>query len=103
MRVIDHEPQWWFLFEEDGAFFLDGNYNHSFVGYDFMIQLNAEEVAQYRARGREFIGVLAERVQNSVPILIVSKSPYKGRRVSEDTSKRAVAACAEWRAEQRRL
>jgi hypothetical protein len=71
MRVIDHVPQWWFLFEEDGAFFLDRNYNHSFVGYDFMIQLNPEEVAQYRARGREFINWLAEDIQNSAPILKV--------------------------------
>jgi hypothetical protein len=55
MTVIDHEPQWWFLFEKGGKFYLDGNYNHSFIGYDFMIQLNSEEIAEYRARGRTFI------------------------------------------------
>ena len=25
MTVIDHEPQWWFLLEEDGALFLDAS------------------------------------------------------------------------------
>ncbi|GFE89589.1 hypothetical protein [Steroidobacter agaridevorans] len=51
MKVIDHDPQTWFLLEDEGALFLDGNYNHSFVGYDWMIQLSAGEVAKYRARG----------------------------------------------------
>jgi hypothetical protein len=97
MRIVDYEPQWWFLYEENGALFLDGNYNHSFVGYDFMIQLNLEEVAQYRERGREFINWLAEDVQNSVPILKISESRYKERRVPEELSKRALAAHASWK------
>ena len=96
MRVIDHEPQSWFLLEDSGALFLDGNYNHSFVGYDWMIQLNQAEVDQFRIRGREFINWLAEDVQNSVPLLKASTSPYKARRVPDALYNRASAAIEEW-------
>ena len=92
MKVVDYEPQLWFLFEEDGEFFLDGNYNHSFIGYDFMIQLSLEEIAEYRTRGREFINWLVEDIQNSAPILKASNSRYKDRRVPDAVSKRALRA-----------
>lgn len=98
MKVIDHEPQTWFLLEDAGALFLDGNYNHGFIGYDWMIQLSAEEMDRYRQRGREFISWLAEDVQNSAPILEVSHSSYKARRVSGALYARAAAAIEEWRA-----
>ena len=39
MKVIDHEPQSWFLLEKDRAIFLDANCNHSFYGYTFTLQL----------------------------------------------------------------
>jgi len=97
MKIIDHEPQSWFLLEDAGALFLDGNYNHSFVGYDWMIQLNRDEVDQYRERGREFINRLAEDVQNSVPILKASTSSYETRRVPQELYDKASASIAEWK------
>ena len=97
MKVVDHEPQSWFLLEDAGALFLDGNYNHSFMGYDWMIRLHRDEVDQYRKRGREFISWLAEDVQNSVPILEASTSSYKTRRVPDELYNKASAAIAEWK------
>jgi hypothetical protein len=96
MKVIDHEPQTWFLLEDAGVLFLDGNYNHSFTGYDWMIQLSADEMDRYRQRGRDFISWLAEDVQNSAPILEMSDSSYKPRRVSSALYAKASAAIKEW-------
>jgi len=100
VKVIDSEKNWWFLLEEDGALYLDGNYEASFVGYDCMIRLTDEEVVQYQKRGREFISWLASDVQNTAPILKVSTSPYKGRRLTGLLSERALNAIDQWKASQ---
>jgi hypothetical protein len=97
MKVVDHEPRTWFLLEETGALFLDGNYNHSFIGYDWMIQLNADEMAWYRQRGREFISWLAADIQNSVPLLQMSNSRYNARRVPSALYDKASSAIEAWK------
>jgi hypothetical protein len=97
MRVIDHEPQWWFLLEQDGAFFLDANCNHSFLGYDFMLQLRPEEQDEYAHEGREFISRLATEIQDSAPILKISTSRFKGRDVSKEYSDKVKKAIESWR------
>jgi hypothetical protein len=97
MKVVDHEPQLWFLLQEADALFLDGNYNHSFIGYDWMIELNPEELEQYRRRGREFINSLVQDIQNSVPLLQISQSPYKNRRVPALLYERASKAIEAWK------
>ncbi len=51
MKVLDHEPQFWFLTEEGGSLFLDANCNHSFVGYSFMIELSPLEQTEYKTKG----------------------------------------------------
>src|SRR4051812_13975507 len=82
MKVRDHAPQHWFLFEEAGTLYLDVNCSHSAFGYTFMVELNAEEAARYRVEGRAFLDWLAGRIQDTAPNLSVSTSPYKGRDVS---------------------
>jgi len=96
MKVLDHEPQCWFLLEEAGALFLDGNYSHSALTYDWMIQLSPAEMEQYRQHGREFIRRLVEDIQNSAP-LVAGASVYKTRRVSPDVYDRASAVIQRWR------
>ena len=95
MKVIDHAPSWWFLFEEDGNLFLDGNYSHSAFGYDWMIQLTPDERKRYEQRGHDFIESLARDVQDSCP-LANPKSAYVSRRVPADYSQRATSAVQEW-------
>jgi len=29
MKVLDHEPQWWFLLEDEVVLYVDANCNHS--------------------------------------------------------------------------
>lgn len=98
MRVIDHEPQWWFLLEENGLLFLDANCNHSFVGYDFLLELNAKERGAYKHEGREFINRLATEIQDSAPIVRGSTSRFKARDLSRTYLDKVAKAVENWRA-----
>lgn len=102
MRVIDHEPQWWFLLEEDGALFLDANCSHSVVGYDFLLQLNPEEIKLYAREGRVFLRRLATEIQDSAPVAKGSTSRFKGRDLSQTCSDKVTKAVESWRANTRR-
>jgi hypothetical protein len=96
MTVLDYEPQWWFLLEEEGALYLDVNCNHSFIGYDFLLRLDAGEVKKFRSEGRDYLSRLASEIQDSAPILSASTSKYKARDSSKDYSERVTAAVQEW-------
>lgn len=98
MRVVDHEPQWWFLLEEDGSLFLDANCNHSFVGYDFLLELSAEERTAYENEGREFIKRLATEIQDSAPIVKGSNSRFKERNLPRTYADKVTKAVENWRA-----
>lgn len=98
MRVVDHEPQLWFLLEEDGALYFDGHYSHGAAGYDFMIRLNQAETARYYQGGRTYLGRLAAEIQDAVPILADSLSAYQGRRLPQAWIDKAVNAILRWRA-----
>lgn len=100
MRVVDHEPQLWFLFEIDDEMYLDANCSHSFIGYNFMIQLSADECSKYRNQGRDYLSWLANDIHNSAPILSLSNSPYKTRKVSAEQEAKASAAFGIWMANQ---
>jgi hypothetical protein len=100
MKVIDHEPHWWFLLEEDGALIVDVNCNVSFFGYSFAMQMNPDEVAQYQSKGRSYIGELAQRIQDGAPFLKDSHSAFKERGVMAQYSDRIMAAVREWNAKQ---
>lgn len=97
MKVVDHEPQWWFLLEDEGSLFLDANCNHSFVGYDFLVELSAEEHRAYEQEGRAFISRLATEIQDSAPIVKGSTSRFKGRDLSRTHSDKVTKAVASWR------
>lgn len=99
MRVVDHEPQWWFLLEEEGSLFLDANCNHSAVGYDFLVELSAEERRAYEHGGREFISRLATEIQDTAPIVKGSTSRFKGRDMSRTYSDKVTKAVAKWLAD----
>lgn len=97
MRVLDFEQQWWFLLEDAGELFVDANCNHSFLGYEFMVRLTPEERTQFEAEGREVIERLVRSIQDTVPILEGSTSPFVGRDVSRQYSEAVTAAVAEWK------
>ncbi len=100
MRVIDHEPQFWFLFEDENErLILDVNCEYSFVSYDFMMFLSAEEISDYKKEGRSFLEKLANDINSSVPIAKISQSKYKERKISNESSEEILEAIHRWREE----
>jgi len=97
MRVIDCEPQSWYLLEHEGELFVDGNYDHGFVGYEFLLKLNEDERARFDREGRSFIDHLTRRVQESVPIARGSVSPYVWRSLSSVYGDQVLAAVQSWK------
>ena len=97
MKVIDHEPNFWFLLEDAGLLFLDANCSHSAFGYSYSIQLNQEETEHYQRQGREYISSLAEDIQNGAPILEISKSKFKTRKIPMELEATLDSAIAAWR------
>jgi len=100
MRVVDFEPQSWYLLEHEGDLFVDGNYDYSFVGYEFLLKLNEEERARFQKEGRSFIDCLTTRVQETVPIARGSVSPYVGRNLSAAYGEKVLAAVQVWKRSQ---
>ena len=97
MRVIDHEPHAWFLFEEGGSYFLDANCSHSAFGYCYMVELLPDETAKYTNEGRSYLSILAHDIHYSAPVVTGSNSIYKGRDVSNHYIEKTKAAIKKWR------
>lgn len=68
--------------------YLDFDCNHSFVGYSFTMQLNSDEAANYRRRGRAYLDELAQAIQYSAPGVSGSGSIYKDRFLTPEAASR---------------
>lgn len=102
MKVIDHEPQFWFLLGDGEALFLDVACGHGAVGYSVLIQLNREEEGRYAEEGSSYLSTLANAINYSAPGVIGSRSIYKDRNVSSKYDFSVMAAVREWQTEQER-
>ena len=98
MQVLDHQPNTWFLLEAGEALLFDAACNHSAFGYSWLIELNAEERQAYASGGRGFLDWLAQDIHNGVPILEVSRSPYKTRDRSRAFGAEVTRTIVAWRA-----
>ncbi len=92
MKVVDHEPHAWFLFEQDEELFLDANCNHSAAGYSILIRLTEDETVGYVREGRSYVDSLARAVQDGGPGSRLQIRDV-GRQHEEETSR----AIEEWR------
>lgn len=81
MRIVDREPQWWSLSEVNADLFLTAFCEQSAFSFDFTIQLNQEEVDAYKREGREYLGRLANDIQDSAPAARNSSSRFKERKL----------------------
>lgn len=97
MKVIDTAPQFWYLLEDEAGLLLTVSCEHSFVGYDFTMRLDAEEVVSYRSEGNAYLNRLAEAINFSCPIARGSASPYKDRNVDAQYSEPIADAVENWR------
>lgn len=96
MEVIDHEPHFWFLLRKEQGLFLDISCNHGPAGYDVLIELNVAEEAQYLKKGRNFINLLAQAIQDSAPGVRNSLSVYQNRNVSAQYADEVNVAVKKW-------
>ncbi|MBB6368858.1 hypothetical protein FHR56_004039 [Xanthomonas sacchari] len=96
MQVVEHEPLAWFLLRDGETLLLDVNCSHGPVGYAWTMALTAQEVAQYRALGRDFIAQLAERVQSTAPGVLGNRSPYLVRKADVETRQRVTLTIKAW-------
>ena len=60
MEVIDNGPQFWFLLKEGDEYYLDIRGQASFVEYNLLVLLTAEEKAAYLTSGHAYIDKLAD-------------------------------------------
>jgi hypothetical protein len=98
MKVIDHEPQTWFLLDDSGKLLLLAFCDYSFVSYEVLLALSPDEQSIFKERGHEYLNWLAQDINNSVPALKVSTSQYKARAQSPSRREAANSAIAAWRA-----
>lgn len=96
MKVIEHEPQLWFLLQDANSLILDVNCEHGAVGYDVLIELNANESSRYESNGRDYLTVLAGVINFSAPGARGSTSPYKERNIQHQRGEEVLAAIRAW-------
>lgn len=94
MKIIDHEPQFWFLFEEQSELYFNVSCNHSFTGYDFSLQLNEAEKGEYIKKGRDYLNWLGEDIHNSAPLLEGTR--YRQRKALDEIEARINIAITQW-------
>ncbi|RZK11638.1 MAG: hypothetical protein EOO46_06105 [Flavobacterium sp.] len=62
MKVIDFEPLFWFLLQNENDFYIDVNCSYSFIGYTRFIKLNDLEVEHYQSKGSIFLNEFAHDI-----------------------------------------
>ena len=100
MEVLEYGPQAWYLLRDGQQLYLDVNCNHSFAYYSFTMQLNSDEAAKYRRRGRAYLDELAQAIQYSAPGVSASASIYKARLVTSEAGAQVNDAIRSWLAAQ---
>lgn len=98
MQVIDHQPHAWLLLEDDSGLLLDVECHHGAVSCSVLIRLNEEELAEYRRDGHAYLDRLAQAIHYSAPILAISTSPYKARKL-RGYDDQVLQAIRQWQAQ----
>lgn len=100
MKVIDHSPQFWYLLQDASDLILTVSCEHSFVGYDFTMKLNSNEITKYKQLGSAYLSELAEAINYSCPIARGSSSVFKERNIDAQYSDAIGQAVENWQATQ---
>ncbi len=80
MKVVDFEPQIWFLLADKEEYFLDVNCSHSAFGFSRLIKLNDSEIIEFKNKGKAFIHQFANDIQ------YYALTKYTTRHISDETS-----------------
>ncbi len=98
MKVIDHQPHAWLLLEDDSGLLIDVECHHGAVSCSVLIRLNDHELAEYRRDGHAYLNRLAQVIHYSAPILEISNSPYKPRKL-RGYQDQVLEAIRQWQAQ----
>ncbi len=98
MKVIDHQPHAWLLLEDESGLLIDVECHNGAVSCSVLIRLNDEELAEYRDGGHAYLNRLAEAIHHSAPILAISDSPYKARKL-HGYQDQVLEAIRQWQAQ----
>ncbi|HGM5489669.1 TPA: hypothetical protein ACKP1B_001267 [Serratia fonticola] len=96
MKVIDHEPQMWFLLQDDDGLLLDVNCSHSAFGYSVLIELEEDETRNFQNEGHVYLNQLAGEINFSAPGVRGSSSPYQARNIRQARGDEVMAVVREW-------
>ncbi len=83
----------WILLENERSFYLYCICHHSCSSYIFSMQLNEDELNEYKAGGDQYLEKLAYDIHYSAPGVRGSNSKYRSRkadRTLEDTLESAI-------------
>ncbi|OLU32998.1 hypothetical protein [Pseudomonas sp. PA27(2017)] len=100
MKVIDHQPHAWLLLEDESGLLIDVDCHHGAVSCSVLIRLNDQELAEYRRDGHAYLDRLAQAIHYSAPILAISDSPYKPRKL-RGYDDQVLQAIRQWQAQGR--
>ena len=90
MKVVDHEPQTWFLLLDRDRYYLDARVTRSAADWSVLIELNEQEYREYHAIGRLYLAYLAARIHNFT-------EDYTTRDLTRSNQSEVLAAIREWR------
>jgi hypothetical protein len=96
LKVVEHGNTW-DLYEEGNSFFLSALCSHGAADYEFNIELNQDEVENYKRSGSAYLDKLAYEIHYSAPGVIGNNSIYKSRTLSIEFSEKFKRAYSEWR------
>ena len=89
MKVVDHEPQTWFLLTDCDRYYLDARVTRSAVDWSVLIELNEQEYREYHAIGRSYLAYLAARIHNFT-------EDYTGRDLTRSREDEVLGAIRAW-------
>ena len=91
VKVVAEEPWDWFLFDDDGVYYLDVLVEHGAISYDVTAQLTADQVAVYARDGKSILMQLARDMRHQAIIRQWRASPLPA-----GWGPRSTAAVHEW-------
>ena len=65
MKLIDIEPYFWELYQDEITMYLSVSIHHSFVTWEKSICLDEEAISNYNKHGKPSIDALAKRIESS--------------------------------------
>ena len=91
MRVVAEEPWDWYLFDDDGVYYLNVLVEHGCISYDVTAPLDADQAAVYASEDKEILMQLARDMRSQALM-----HQWKAGPLPADWGARSIVAAHEW-------